>query len=216
MGQGTQVDLNGAALSFTTCYHNDQDTLITYFNNSAFYPIRIKFCAGGMEECCDLITIHDGAGDFAPIVYMGNGADGDLSGVFMVGTNPDYALTLAITSNGSGSCQDENYTPLEWVVYPDLLDPQDCVFLGMAAVGTESGPILPASLVREFLDIRIPGSWSNVRVDIVDLLGRRLITTKPPSAQTFIDVSELTDGEYLAFVSGRDQAGVALRFMVVS
>lgn len=114
------LNINGTAHSYMTCYSNGIDSLITYQDSASNYPILLRFCEGQMQACCDRVTIYDGLDVNAPVLYWGNGVNGDLTGLLVVSTNGDAALTVSITADSSISCMDQGYPTMKWVVYPDF------------------------------------------------------------------------------------------------
>jgi Secretion system C-terminal sorting domain len=101
--------------NYSWCYSEDEDSLFTYVSTSAS-PVVLTFNSGGIESCCDYITVYDGVDQTAPVIYFGNN-DGDLAGLQFASSNPYYALTFLFTSDGSVSCASGYFTEeLDWTV----------------------------------------------------------------------------------------------------
>lgn len=101
---------------YSYCYGNSE-TFIQIFQGNNGFPVRLQFNSGGIYQFDgDLLTIYDGLNDQAPIIYQGTGTNGDLSGMFFTSSNPDFALTLKLTSTQFTSCSDGIALPWDYVV----------------------------------------------------------------------------------------------------
>lgn len=92
--------------NYTHCYGNTEEYIRVFQGNSTF-PLRLQFNSGDIYQFGgDVLTIHDGLSDAAPVLYTGVGNNGDLTGVNVTSTNGDFALTLKLVSDGFTSCGD--------------------------------------------------------------------------------------------------------------
>jgi Secretion system C-terminal sorting domain len=92
--------------TYTYCYGNNDDYLRTYQSASG-YPIRVLFNNGEVSPSGnDALVIHNGPSESDPVLFSGVGNAGDLTGVSVISSNPDNALTVRFTSNSSFSCAD--------------------------------------------------------------------------------------------------------------
>ena len=92
--------------TYTFCYGNNENVIHTYQGNST-YPLRLQFNSGSVSGSGnDALVIRDGLLVTDPILFSGVGNAGNLTGVTVLSTNPDHALTLTFTSNSSFSCAD--------------------------------------------------------------------------------------------------------------
>ncbi|HEX2618095.1 MAG TPA: hypothetical protein VHL57_11170, partial [Flavobacteriales bacterium] len=107
-------DLGCGPNNYTFCYGDVFDTLMVYQGDSNF-PLAILFNAGQIEACCDEFIIYDGPDDTYPILYQGNNG-GDMTGVLIISTNPDHAVTVTFSSDGSVNCEDNGFTPIDYTV----------------------------------------------------------------------------------------------------
>jgi hypothetical protein len=99
--------------TYTHCYGNSENYVVHYQGTSS-YPLRLQFNSGAVSPSGnDALIIYDGLYTTDPILFSGVGNAGNLTGVSVVSTNPDHALTLTMTSNGSFSCGDGGVSP-EW------------------------------------------------------------------------------------------------------
>ncbi len=212
--QGDPVDLNGTAMSFSTCYQDNMDSLMTWYDNGPG-PVEIKFCAGQMEECCDVIEIYDGLNDLAPLLYVGNGNSGDLTGLFVASSNADHGLSLRIRSNETFNCQSGWYVPIEWVVYAVSLGNPECVFLGTEAVDDPSRVGIWPNPADDVLHLWSSAVGSGSRIELRDLSGRMVQVGVRTSAIGWeLDTHALASGEYFVTISGFDQV-VTLKALVL-
>lgn len=123
--------------TYTFCYGNNEDYTVTYQGTSA-WPLQLVFNSGSVSPSGnDALVIHDGLTDSAPVLFSGVGNAGNLTGVTVVSTNPDHALTIRFTSNSSFSCGDGGVTP-PWNYTVSCLD---CLLPAGAAdtVSTDCG-----------------------------------------------------------------------------
>ena len=107
--------------TYTYCYGNDANYERTYQSASSF-PVRIEFNSGGVSASGnDALVIHDGLSEYDPVLWSGVGNAGDLTGVTVISTSLDHALTITFTSNSSFGCADGGVTP-EWNYTVSCLD----------------------------------------------------------------------------------------------
>lgn len=204
------VELDGQALSFTVCYHDDMDSLVAY-HDSGVESLFLRFCAGQMEACCDNVVVYDGPDDTAPVLYWGSGDAGDLTGVLVIATSP--WITLQILSNDSVSCADQAYLPLEWVVYTQSLGTPDCIFTNVSEAHRPNMSI-SSTLASEYLLITWPGDLTLDRVDVYDASVRTIATYRNRISPMSIDVRGFAAGGYQVVATGRDGLRNATRFTV--
>ncbi len=95
--------------NYTYCFNNGDQSIFVYQSASTL-PIGILFQSGMMDIYGDQISIYDGLNQFAPLLYAGNGNNGDLAGQLFTSTNPDNALTLVLNMNTFYSCTDGFFT----------------------------------------------------------------------------------------------------------
>ena len=111
----------GQPVTNTFCYTNDANVLYRY-ESADNSPLQVFFLQGQVEVNYDELVVYDSDGvtNLNPTTIYGN--NGDLAGLsfFATGNN----LTVFVDSDGSVSCQDQNYTPLIYEVScsdPDAL-----------------------------------------------------------------------------------------------
>ena len=197
--------------TFSLCYGDGMDSSVAYITTT-IYPLAIKFCSGEMETCCDEVWVYDGADNTAPLLYVGNGDEGDLSGVFVISTGP--AVYLEIRSDDTVSCATAQYEPLTWVVDTFWYDLSDCQFLGMDE-DRGGRPVIAPNPADDMLNIWTWTSSGDVRIDLRDLSGR-VVPSKASSTDGGwkVDTSHLADGQYTISVSDGDRAAV-LRALII-
>jgi hypothetical protein len=101
--------------SYTYCYGNLESTVFSFQGDSGF-PLAVSFTGGEFNQFGnDIVTIHDGTDDLAPIIFSGNNG-GDMTGLLVISNNPDNALTFVLQTDFGTSCQDQGLAPLEWDV----------------------------------------------------------------------------------------------------
>lgn len=91
----------------TICYGNNNTTEYTYTSADGS-PMVLTFIAGQMDVCCDWILIFDSDGT---LIYEGNN-NGNLTGLIVMATGD--TITIQIQSNDSGSCETDNYIPIQF------------------------------------------------------------------------------------------------------
>lgn len=107
--------------TYTYCYPNNAN-LTQSFQGDGGYPLHLVFNSGMVTNTGnDPLTIHDGLSPLDPVLFSGVGNNGNLAGVSVTSTNPDHALTIRFTSNGSFSCGDGGISP-EWNYTVSCLD----------------------------------------------------------------------------------------------
>lgn len=97
--------------TYVLCYGNNENIVRTYQGTST-YPLQLHFNSGNVSASGnDALVIHDGLQITDPVLFSGVGNAGNLTGINVVSTNPDHALTLTFISNSSFSCADGGVTP---------------------------------------------------------------------------------------------------------
>ncbi len=99
---------------YTYCFGNYADTAFVYQSASTF-PIAAIFNAGSFGMYGDTLKVYDGANYLAPLIYNNTYVD-DMAGQLFTSTNPANALTFRFISDFFYSCQDQQYTALDWDV----------------------------------------------------------------------------------------------------
>ncbi|MEH6536259.1 MAG: T9SS type A sorting domain-containing protein [Psychroserpens sp.] len=93
---------SGTPQNVTYCYDNNDDIVWT-FTSSDGSALRVDFVEGYFEDCCDDITIYDGADTAASILFMSDANFGnDATGISAVSTGD--SITVRMTSDSSVSC----------------------------------------------------------------------------------------------------------------
>ncbi len=101
------VDCDEGPITETYCYGNNEDYEITFVSNNG-EPLNININAGFVEVFFDEFVVLDTDGtELASL-------DGDISGNSFQSTGDE--LTVLINSDGSVSCQNNNYEEIEYVV----------------------------------------------------------------------------------------------------
>ncbi len=153
-----------ASNTYEDCYGNNWDTTIVYQSENQ-YPIALRWNSGTFESCCDRVEIRDGNHGGAPQIYYGNNGGLDMGEVDpAVSSNPDNALWVHFTSDGSVECASGSFgfTPINWTVAClDCTSPSvefeqipDCVHNGflvqvdVSALGTN----VPGLIIRNTLN----------------------------------------------------------------
>lgn len=205
------VELGGQALSFTVCYHNGMDSSVAY-HDSGVGSLALRFCAGQMETCCDEVVVYDGSDNTAPVLYWGNGVEGDLTDLFIIATSP--WITLQIISNDTISCESEVYTPLEWVAYEYQGVEEECLFLSLEERQTTAAMTVTPSLTTGAVTIAWTTDAALERVDAYDASGRALVGYLTTGLTVRMDVQNLADGSYLVVGTEEDGHRSASRFVL--
>jgi Secretion system C-terminal sorting domain len=193
--QDVLIDV-GSPQTFGLCYADNMDTTVAY-GCTGGVPLYLYICSGQLELCCDMITIYDGLSDTAPILFYGNNS-GNVAELLAISTNPDNALTVRITTNGSVNCSTEGYIPLTWSLNGGEALPCN---IGIAEVGSNAVEVSPnptEGLVRLDLPASFAGS---IQVDVMDMRGQVVFAqqrTAEDLRRGSLDLSDLAPGAYSA------------------
>lgn len=160
--------------NYTYCYGNGWDSTVTYQSVNSF-PIAVLFNGGGMEPCCDNITVYDGLTTASPLLYSGNNG-GNLTGLFFASTNPDHALTIVFHSDLSINCSDGTwgYAPLDWTV--------SC--LDCSAPAATFGVDLDCTNNLFYATVNITTMGTDPAADITNNAGAPALTATAPGVYT--------------------------------
>ena len=136
--------------------------------------------------------LYNGLDTDAQLVYAGN-LGGDISGLALSSNNPDNALTLLITSDGSGSCASGDASPiLHWTV--------GCGLVGLQEASSAS-PVLFPQPCNDVLNVRWPLDHQGaVVLELIDVTGRAVLHERSsafPDGVHSIDVAALPTGSYV-------------------
>lgn len=177
-------------ISAEHCYA-DADTAWFMYTSGNTIPVTITFLAGQLLDN-DNVMLYNGLDTDAQLVFAGN-LGGDVSGLALSSSNPDNALTLLVTSDGSGSCASGNASPtLQWTV--------GCGLVGIAERAA-SDPVLYPQPCDEFLNVRWPtGSATPVVSELIDITGRsvlRQVAQTLRGGTHILDVGHLRAGGYV-------------------
>ena len=172
------------------CYA-DADTAWFVYTSGNTIPVTITFLSGELLEN-DNIMLYNGLDTDAQLVYAGN-LGGDVSGLALSSSNPDNALTLLITSDGSGSCASGDASPsIQWSV--------GC---GLVGVEQESAPtpLLFPQPCSEVLNVRWSGTDRGaVAIELFDVTGRRVLQERTQAVAAMVhsvEVAALRPGSYV-------------------
>ncbi|RBP34906.1 gliding motility-associated-like protein [Oceanihabitans sediminis] len=116
------VDCSAGPVNTTYCY-TPNDTMEFNFASSTGNPLVLEFNAGQVENNWDELIVLDSDGSE---LYNGYGNNGNLAGLTFTSTGP--SLTVMITSDGSGSCSTNGYTPWDFDVWCLTCLPQTATF----------------------------------------------------------------------------------------
>ncbi|MEY8847334.1 choice-of-anchor J domain-containing protein, partial [Psychroserpens sp. XS_ASV72] len=146
----TIVDCSsGIPVNTTYCYGNSDTTLFTYQSNDTT-PLKLTFNAGGIESCCDNITIYDSDG--TTVLYNGNNG-GDLTGV--TATSTGDTIYLEVDSDTSVSCASASgccTTQWDWNVICASCTAADLVSATVSTIDCVAGTFYVDVLFDEFGD----------------------------------------------------------------
>ena len=92
----------------TFCYGNGDSTQFIISSGDGT-PVTLEFLAGEVENSWDELIVYDGDDATAPVLYLGYGNNGDLTGLVIQSTGGE--LTLQISSDGSVSCATNSLEP---------------------------------------------------------------------------------------------------------
>ena len=188
------------------CYA-DADTSWFVYTSGNTIPVTITFLAGQLLDN-DNVMLYNGLDTDAQLVFAGN-LGGDVSGLALSSSNPDNALTLLVTSDGSGSCASGDASPtLQWTV--------GCGLVGMLEPGAID-PVLFPQPCDQVLNVRWPaGSGIPVVLELIDITGRSVMregTQTLRGGTHVLDVGHLRAGGYvlrLVSLSGAFSAPVLI------
>ena len=172
------------------CYA-DADTVWFVYTSGTTTPITITFLAGGLLDN-DNVMLYNGLDTDAQLVFAGN-LGGDVTGLALSSNNPDDAITLLVTSDGSGSCATGEASPaLQWTV--------GCGLVGLA----DAAPIAPLVFPQPcdaVLNVRWPDEVPSLRLlEILDITGRSVLREdagSEPSGTHTLAVGHLRAGGYV-------------------
>jgi len=180
------------------CYGNNEDRWYTYKSASAV-PTTIRFSQGQLLPG-DLITIYNGRDATGSVIFQGNNNGGSFGGLEVNSQNPDYAITLRIRSNDSGSCEDNGVAvPLQWAV--------GCGAVGIDELATGAFSVFPnptEGLLQIELGNKVEGK---VQLRITDMSGRIVMEQQlrmNGGTRNAVDMTKLQSGQYLVQLTTPD------------
>jgi hypothetical protein len=177
-------------ISAEHCYA-DADTAWFVYTSGTSIPVTITFLAGELLDN-DNVMLYNGLDTDAQLVFAGN-LGGDVSGLALSSSNINNALTLLITSDGSGSCVSGDASPIiQWTVGCGLVGLQEEV---------APGPVLFPQPCSEVLNVRWPRIAAGaVVLELIDVTGRVVLYERSsafPDGVHSIDVAALPTGSYV-------------------
>jgi len=106
----------GLTLPGSHCYEANDLTTWIYTASDGISPLQLAFTAGGLESCCDNITLYDGVDNTGAVLFTGNNG-GSLAGVSVSSTGPNIFFEIDADGGvdcaaGSGCCT----TAWDWTV----------------------------------------------------------------------------------------------------
>lgn len=143
--------------NYNYCYGANLDTLEVYQAAGAF-PLALSFNSGDVSFGDD-ITIYDGAGVNAPVLFTGTNG-GDMTGVVVVSQNSGNYLTYQHTSNGTSDCQASAglFSPIDFDVFCLTCTNPNATYT-----------VVPNCINQEwFLEVTIDSTGNGGAVDIVN------------------------------------------------
>ena len=102
--------------TYEFCYEDDENYVFTYCPDNQGDGVtfmEIVFNSGQVEGADDFI-IYDGPDTGSPIIS--GFVFGDVSGLSYLATNPTGCITFALSTDGSISCANGNYDPINYTV----------------------------------------------------------------------------------------------------
>lgn len=143
--------------SYTYCANNLETTVFSFQGNSGF-PLAMSFTGGDFNIWDDdMVTIHDGTDDLADVLFSGQNG-GDMTGLLVISTNPDNALTMVLTTDFGTSCQDSELAPLTWDV--------QCLTCNLPQV--EYSVVTDCDAFQFFVDVNITLMGTNPSILIIN------------------------------------------------
>ena len=177
--------------AYEYCYGNNEDRWYTY-KSAINGPITIRFSQGQLLAG-DLITIYNGLSASANTLFQGNNNGGSFAGFELNSQNTDYALTLRIRSNDTGSCEDNGVAvPLQWAI--------GCGAIGIDEFTNGSFSVYPnptEGLLQIELGKKVEGK---VQLRITDMSGRIVMEQQllmNGGTRNAVDMTKLQSGQYL-------------------
>ncbi len=161
---------------YTHCYGNSETYVVHYAGNST-YPLSLSFNSGSVSASGnDMLVIHDGLLVTDPVLFSGVGNAGNLTGVAVVSTNADHALTLTMTSNSSFSCADGGVSP-EWNYTVGCLD--------CSPPEASAGAVITNCDLQHFtVDVDITAIGTDPNVEIANNVGVAATFASAPGTYT--------------------------------
>jgi hypothetical protein len=138
-GCGTPTVTCGATTNETYCYTTNDATTWGYVSSDGTSPLTLSFNFGGIESCCDNITIYDGSDNTGTVLFSGaNG--GDLTGVTATSTGSNIFMEVDSDSSidcasGSGCCT----TSWDWDVDCTVPENDLCANAMLISSGSSTG-----------------------------------------------------------------------------
>ena len=110
----TTIDCGQDAEVFTFCYVNNDSTLYQYVSSDNA-PLQVFFVNGDIEVNFDELIVldSDGVTNLNPEATT-YGNNGDLTGLSFISTG--NSISVSVVSDGSVSCDNQNYTPITYEV----------------------------------------------------------------------------------------------------
>jgi hypothetical protein len=174
-----------ASRNLTHCYEN-LDNTCWVINSEDGSAINVNFNEGTLENCCDTITIYDGADATAPILYQGNNG-GNLSGLQFTGTSDK--MFIKINSNEAVSCSTNEGVQWNFTVNRPLS-------VGENNLNQFKFHPNPATNRIDFT------TTHNIdQILIYDLLGKQVKNASVDFNTGTIDVNKLASGAYIMRVT---------------
>ena len=184
--------------TYEYCYGNNEDRWYNY-KSAINGPITIGFSQGQLLAG-DLITIYNGLNGSANTIFQGNNNGSSFAGFEVNSQNVDYALTLRIRSNDTGSCEDSGVAvPLQWAI--------GCGAIGMDEFTNGSFSVYPnptEGLLQIELGNKVEGK---VQLRITDMSGRIVMEEQlrmNGGTRNAVDMTELQSGQYLVQLTTPD------------
>ncbi|MDG5491488.1 T9SS type A sorting domain-containing protein [Psychroserpens sp. SPM9] len=108
-----EVSCGETPVNTSFCYVNNEATQYTY-ESSDSSPLQVTFNAGQVEVGYDALLVLDSDGTNLNPVETQYGNNGDLTGLSF--TSSGNSITILVTSDDSISCNNQNYTPIDFDV----------------------------------------------------------------------------------------------------
>jgi len=177
--------------AYEYCYGNNEDRWYTY-KSAINGPITIGFSQGQLLAG-DLITIYNGLSGSANTIFQGNNNGGSFGGFAVNSQNIDYAFTLRIRSNDTGSCEDNGVAvPLQWAI--------GCGAIGIDELANGALSVYPnptEGLLQIEFGNKVEG---RVQLRITDMSGRIVMEQQlrmNGGTRSTVDMTKLQSGQYM-------------------